>query len=309
MDTDSSVSTEALVTVSKPGPRSIEELQAVLSSMDNTIEISTTGGYPFALGEEEEALLSALDSLREQGYNVGFVMMDLSTGYGVSCNPDMTFYSASSIKAPYVVSLAAAYPEAIEAWEPTMRTAIEYSDNDAYFALRSAFGADCLRQWCEDAGVDPSICDEWSTMRQEPTWFPDYSTKTLAKLWLQNYEYLESGSEQVEVVDSLFSSTYNSAIYACLGSTTEVRTKGGWISEEGYATTSDAGIVYAGENGNSPYLLVIMSDIPRDSTQLEPLVYALNDIHDAIGSRLDRGDASGANTSVTAIAAEATTRS
>lgn len=264
-----------------------EELQACLASIDNSASLSTIGDY-VASPEDKTVLSAALSSFEQQDNSVGFVMMDLTSGYGVAYNADAEFYSASSIKGPYIASLAAGDPETVTDWSDVMQAAIEYSDNDAYFLLRSVFGSDHLLEWGTDAGIDPTTLEEW---------WPYYSTKTLALLWLRNYEYFESGAkaesegtagdenadlstnESVSLVMSWYSASQNSSIYNTLGSSYVVATKAGWIADEEYSATVDAGIVYAGDAAEKPYLMIIMTDVPDDSSLLDALVLALDAIH------------------------------
>ena len=250
-----------------PEPLTLLQMQANLSSFVSANSATAFGGYTLAF-DDREALLAAVSSIEEQGYRVSFVMMDIVTGYGVSYNSDMEFYSASSIKAFYVASVAASLPESIYSWSSSMRAAIEDSSNDDYFALRYAYGDDPLVTWFEDAGVDSSLAYEW---------WPYYSARTLAKLWLRNYDYFESGSEGVDQVREWYSSTYNSTIYDNLGPFYSVLTKSGWIADEELSASVDAGIIYANDK---PYLMVIMTDVPDDVPSLASLVTSLDQVHE-----------------------------
>ena len=48
-------------------------------------------------------------------------MVDLHTGQGISYNSQKEFYSASTIKGPYVVCLNEMIPSSVSAWGNTMR--------------------------------------------------------------------------------------------------------------------------------------------------------------------------------------------
>jgi len=250
-----------------PEPFSIQELQAFLASFDNSSSFSTIGGYTLS-PHETDMLRFVLTSIETQDYHVSFVMMDINTGWGVAYNADDEFYSASSIKGPYVASVTSAEPGSLPLWGDYMYYAVQESDNDAFFSLRMNFGDDPLMKWCEEAGVDTAIAEEW---------FPYYSARSLSKLWLRTYEYFESGSVEIDEVKTWYYGSLNSPISLNLGSVFPVYTKAGWIIDEEFSSTIDAGIVYAGTN---PYLMIIMSDAPSDLTPLEPLVVALDGIHD-----------------------------
>jgi len=255
------------VHTAKPGPFSVEELQASLSSFDSSTAFSTIGNYP--LGSFEKDLLgSVVGAIEEQSCHVGFVLMDINTGWGVAYNADEEFYSASSIKGPYVASLAVHHPDSVLSWAESMYSVVHDSDNDEYFSLRNSYGDEPMTWWCEEAGVEAFIDGEW---------FPYCSPRTLSKLWLRTYEYFESDSAGTSEIKSMYIGSLNSPISQNLGATYEVCTKAGWIIDEEFTATIDAGIVYAGEN---PYLMIIMTDAPSDFSVLDPLVLALDEIHE-----------------------------
>ena len=257
---------EQTMFIVEPKTLSIEGLRSNLSSGYSISFISGFGGY-IPDTYEKELLYSALIRIEVQGYNAGFILMDLTSGYGVAYNADKKFYSASSIKGIYVASLAAWEPSTIYYLADSMYATIHYSSNDDYFYLRFLYGDDPYVKWCEDAGVETPIIGEW---------FPYFSSRTLAKLWLRNYEYFESHDEGVDEVFSHYTSTQNSAIYNSLGEKYQICSKSGWIGDEEYSSTVDAGIIYA---DGHPYLMVIMSDVPGEMDYLNPLVLALEEIH------------------------------
>ena len=260
------------IPVTKPGPFTIDELQDKLSSFSVSDSFSEIGNYP--LGSHEKDILNVTLSLVEaEGIHVGFVMLDLNTGYGISYNADEEFYSASSIKGPYIASLAAANPDSIYNWGESMYATVHDSNTEEYIFLRSSYGHEPLVAWCEDAGVESFLDDEW---------YPWCTSRTLAKLWLTNYKYFQTGSEDAEEVMSWFGSTYHSPISENLEAKYIVCSKAGWIAEDGYSATVDAGVVYAGDN---PYLMIIMTDAPKDFEMLSALVKVLDDLHDYMNRR------------------------
>ena len=252
--------------LTKPGPFTIEQLQAKLSSFEASASFVAIGDYP--LGSHEiEVLQPVVGAILEEEYLLGFLILDINTGWGIAYNADELFYSASSIKGIYAASLASAEPNSIVTWSDSIFLAVHDSDNDEYFSLRSSFGHDPMTTWCNEAGVDPSIDEEW---------FPDYSPRTLAKLWLRNYQYFESGVENIDVVKSWYVGAYNSTIQENLGWYYDIFTKPGWIAEDGLFATIDAGIIYAGDK---PYLMIVMTDAPKDFEALDALVLSLDKLH------------------------------
>lgn len=250
-------------------PPTFEDLQAELSAAASTSRPTGIGGYSLGV-EETQALNEALNGCTEQGYQAGYILLDISTGQGITYNIDEEFYSASTIKGLYVASLAAQFPEVVELRADSIYAILDHSSDDDYFALRVDYGHDPFVQWCAEAGVDEAIGSEW---------FPYYSARTFAKLWLKTYEYFDSGSEETEALIPWYGDSFNSAIYQCLGDQYQVCTKAGWIGGDGYSAAADGGIVYAGE---SPYVIVVMTDAPGDTSLLEPIIAALNSFHNSM---------------------------
>ena len=253
---------------------SLDELQQGLAALDGSTSIRGFGGY--LLDANHEAMIrSALAGFDDEDYTVGFVMMDITTGYGVAYNVDEEFYSASSIKGVYCTSLIAEHPEAMTTYADVLSGMISYSGNEEYLSIRMEYWDDPIEHWSQAAGMEASLVTEW---------YPYYSAKTLAKLWLKNYEFFENRNEITEEVSTWYEATLNSAIHKNLGQSHQVFSKGGWIAdeEEGFFSAIDAGIVYAGEGGSKPYVLVVMSDAPGSVAMLDPLVVVLNDIHDSM---------------------------
>lgn len=154
------------------------------------------------LEDESLALLQdALSRAQELG-DVGVVFYDLSSGKGVTYNPDVEVYGASSYKAPYALYICetlvesgqvsldgplATYGGYSMGWQ-TVRDLIENavvnSDNDSFIALRAAFDHDGYEDWIANLGVDnETALDPMSD-------FPTYCPRTSAKLWREMSEYL-----------------------------------------------------------------------------------------------------------------------
>ena len=245
-----------------------ESVFALLDSASDSHDITTFGG--FSLSQQGlRQLQNAVSVVESQDYDVGFIMVDITTGQGVAYNPDELFYCASTIKAPFIVSLAAYSPFSVELWEESMEAAITYSSNEDYEYLYYAFGSEYLSAWYDEAGVSPLISEEFYTY---------YTSRELAKLWLRNYLFFMSDEPYCSLVQSWFAASENSIIFDTLGSHYYMNTKAGWIDDyyEDYYAAADAGIVWAFDR---PYLVVIMSDSPADMQALELLVIALDDAH------------------------------
>lgn len=222
-------------------------------------------------------LAQAIGSFTGQGLSVGFVMMDINTGKGISSNADASFYSASTVKGPYVASLYdKVFGDSTSAsapWYQTLNDACVWSDNDAYYTLRRAFGSEAFASWLYEAGVDAG---------KASTNYTRFTPRELGKLWLRMYDYFGSAGAAGQQMSGLFSHSYYSSIYNELGGQYEVRSKPGWYPyDPGYTATNDAGIVYA---GGGPYLVVVLSDAPVRLDLTQTLVRALDAVHASIVS-------------------------
>ncbi len=215
-------------------------------------------------------LQKELLSIYQSGYSVGFLMMDIYTGGGVCYNSDSEYYSASSIKAPFVTSLCRAVTDAIEEEKEDLTEITIRSDNDSYQYLQEKYGEQYLEAFAASVGVSLALTEGGYT------W---YTAEDLARLWLGSYSWFETGNEG-ERVGTWFESPEESAIFPILGSSSITRTKAGWIADdEEYCASTDAGIVYS-ESG--PYILVILSDYPAELENLYGLVEALNEVHNEL---------------------------
>ncbi len=221
--------------------------------------------------EAFDALVSASNEFWDDGYALGYVMMDLSSGKGVCSNIDYTFYGASTVKAPYCMSVMDGVfgfdGSAADGCYGTMHDAITWSSNSDYLALRSQFGSDVFCDWLSGAGVDGSIgSDSWES----------FTPRELGKIWLQMYSDMGKGTGGPTIYD-LTSNTIHSAIREAVGDRCTVCSKPGWVPA-GYETpvTNDAGIVYSPDGD---YLVVVLSTKGDQVGDLSDVVAALDAIH------------------------------
>lgn len=234
------------------------------ASSDVSDAISGFGGMELT-DTQKNQIASALNELA--GYSVGFILCDINDRSGIVYNPDETYYSASSVKGPYVASVVSMYPDCLDDWETEIENILIYSDNNSYEELRIRYGDEPIEQWAEDAGTQISFRQGWD--------YTYYSARTLAKLWMKNYEFFESGDDGSEIAE-LYEEPDTSAINSALGSKYTTRSKAGWIADTDMQSTVDAGIIYA---DNGPYVLAVLTDIPSNMDELEPLIKVLDSIH------------------------------
>ena len=226
--------------------------------------VQGVGGYipsSYALDE----INSALDTLSNRGNKVGFIVLNLQTNQGICYNTERQFYTASSIKGPFAVSLAKYNPEAAERWNNTITNMLVHSDNDAYTSLNDSFRRTYIQQFCEECGVDPALCVYK---------YPQLACKDLALLWVGSYNYFEE-DEFGNSIGEIMEKPVYSLIHSEFEDVYTTRSKAGWEYDENNSKhngTTDAGIVYT-DHGD--YLIVIMSTVPRDIEPLRPLLKAL----------------------------------
>ena len=227
------------------------------------------------------------NALLADGHHAAFVMIDLATRAGVAYNIGARFCTQSTIKAIYVGALLESRPEALDENGRFMREAILYSSNEAYEGLRAQYGADCLRAWCREAGVDERMAD--------PPYPRDRTARDMLKLWTRLYCFL-NGEQDPRNFAAYYADSIASATGERLGGRYPVQTKAGWenglpenadydpaaeiplayrdgdpLNDE--CAINDTGIVYT-ERG--PYIFIIYSDWPfgifRNYTTPNPLL-------------------------------------
>lgn len=272
---------------------------------------SSPDASPQLSAESAQALEQALYAFSAQDQSAGFLLLDTGSGRGIAANIDARVYGASSFKGPFALYLcetmldagtagratlaseSAAQPFITESLAGDSATAypignlvensIIYSDNDSFRTLRANFDGG-LGTWLSGLGIDGAIAND--------TWFPHYSAREAALLWLHMSDYLQSGTENALWLDDLLASTEKSFIRDAVvgadgeagvaiggesGSDVRVRNKAGWIAsaDARYCGTCDAGLV---EKDGLTWLVAVMTSAPDADTaeqNIEALISAL----------------------------------
>lgn len=244
--------------------------------------------------ESLAALQDALDRAQELG-DVGIVFYDLSSSKGVTYNADVEVYGASSYKALYALYICETLVETGQVslddslgtyggydmgWQ-TVRDLIEAavvdSDNDSFIALRAAFDHDGYEDWIAGLGVD----DE--TALDPVSDFPTYCPRTSAKLWREMSEYLDLDTETSQWLSDLLASTTRSFIRDGIADDQVlVRNKAGWISEDGFYSTCDAGLIDVDGRTYVMSIMTSMSWSDRSSEVVADIAKALFDTRTAL---------------------------
>lgn len=247
------------------------------------------------LEDESLALLQdALSRAQELG-DVGVVFYDLSSGKGVTYNPDVEVYGASSYKALYALYICESLVETGQVslddslgtyggynmgWQTVrdlIEAAIVNSDNDSFIALRAAFDRVGYEDWIASLGID------YDTALDPMSDFPTYCPRTSAKLWREMSEYLSRDTETSQWLSGLLTSTTRSFIRDGIADDqVSVRNKAGWISEDGCYSTCDAGLIDV--DGHS-YVMSIMTSMPwsdQSSEAVAAIAKALYDVRTSL---------------------------
>ena len=244
-----------------------------LHELKGVLAFESFGDYKIP-EENRKKIREILDIFEKRKWEIGFIVMDIQTGKGVAYNCDDIFYSASSVKGTYMVSLIANEPQALEDYGYCFDAIAETSDNVSYNTLWYEYGIDYFNQWCDKAGIE-RLMDEYYNY----IW---YSPRQLSCLWMVNYEFFLTDKQYGKTAMALFDHPGYSTIHTTLGDFYDTWTKSGWINTREDAVI-DSGIISDGEH---PFLIVVMTDYGGDLLELNQLTCELEKVHaDMIGER------------------------
>ncbi|MCQ2508785.1 MAG: class A beta-lactamase-related serine hydrolase [Dorea sp.] len=212
----------------------------------------------------KKSLDQAVNAITKKGYRLSFVLMDLDTGEGLTRNIDQVFNAASTIKGPYVCAITSQMPDKARKYRSSITKTIVNSDNYCYTSLRSIFGSEPLRAYMKEAHTSIPLS----------TW-TRYSPRKLSMLWIRNWWFFQSGTEDAEWTKKTFDHSYMAFINEQLASSkVKVYSKPGWLYSGGPVAQHDAGIVEK-DNGHT-YLLTVLSNAYGQKPLLRSLVAELD---------------------------------
>lgn len=244
----------------------------ILDKSNYELAVTWDGAVEQSVLESINASLEKeISNLTQAGYSASFLLYDLNTGGGISYHADVSYYSASAIKAPYVVWAVQNYPDTLMDFYSEIENAIVWSSNEDYYILINNFGKSGFNSWTAEAG-SPAI-------ELTDTSFSTITCRNFTRLWISIYDYFTSADEDAEILAELFSGTEESCIYETLGEEYTVYSKAGWYAEgedSFYTVQNDAGIVM---KGTHPYTLTVLSDAYERLDLLDPVVEALDLAH------------------------------
>ena len=223
----------------------------------------------------QNQLLSAVEDIRRQGADVGFVMFDKASGMTLSLNADREFFGASTVKALWVTYLfQEQFEKGIVEWDRYLAVYVEWciaqSRNKSYTVLRSNYGSEeGFQEWLAQVGV-----------RYISSW--DYCTpRELALAWTHMLEYTDSNGALVDAWKAAFDHSDCSFVREAVGDIATVYSKPGFVPKSDCRpnTYDDASIVV--DRDGRHYLVAIMSTMYPygDCSALRDLAVALDAIH------------------------------
>lgn len=165
-----------------------------ISAVEGSATITTQG---FTLSADSQAAVqSQIATFEADGYTASFVLADITTGRTIAYNADAQIYSASSAKAPYLISLFStgtvdlnSVAQSADAQSATVHQKVDAvlrnSDNASYDWLYKTYGLDCFNTWAEQAGAASRMGDRGGYLFT--------SARDMAKLWTAGYGFLFAG--------------------------------------------------------------------------------------------------------------------
>ena len=245
----------------------IEEPEPVDETLTLDSGLSIYAPIEFKDSYECKHLEDSISTLVDKGYAVGVYCYDIATGYKLAYNANESIYGASAIKGPYCAYICDTNKSLSESTKNLIYNCVVYSDNDAYESLRKIYGNKQFGEWRQDIPTtDP---------RNYPHWYIKMSASELGSLWKLIYK---KEAELPEGLLECYSKTQHSAIGNLFRPDFTVLSKPGWFpkDENNIPSTTDAGIIYS---DCGPYIMVVITDVSSDFTQITPIIDALNSAH------------------------------
>ena len=251
-----------------------------LASLDNiswASGITSFGGYtpsPAML----TVLKDASSSIDNDGKNFSYMIMDVNTYAGVCYNSDAHYYASLAAASAFIIGTLNADSSSLTSSgeEFQILAANGSSSQDTYTTLMNTYGFNGMNAWMQAGGVNTVIDGYGSAF---------LSAEDLTRIWLKNYQYFTTDTNGSNV-ETWFQSPSDSPVRTALGSKYTTfdlpgNYSGGSSDASDYITTVDAGVVSA---GNTPYIIVVMSDYAAQPDKITPLVQALDAVHSELVS-------------------------
>ena len=213
--------------------------EAVLETHVSGAGVSSTAPLGFSQTSEAIALDQAIADFEAHDYVLGFALVDVGTGRGLSYNADEPRYPASSIKAAFCTFV--------------------YEQNGPV----------------SEGLVAPCIAPETASGAAEHL-YPWISPREFLVVWQEVYRFGTSGEPGAAELTGYLSQTSTSVWGELLRDEWEVWDKAGWYPTTTERATCDCGVIFS---DCGPYVVVVMSDAPEDFEALKPVLDAINVAH------------------------------
>lgn len=266
----------------------------ITSKIYDTDEVKIWDTEYLISDEDEKKLADIIDEFEDDGYEIGFVLVDLKTGDAISYHAGAEIYSASVIKAPYIFSLLD------QGIQPTrdMFLAGNQSDNDAYVRIRRAYGNQIFADWIAETGIPE---------RQSQTRYIMTTPLDLCRMFYKGTRLLLGEMEYSDWARNTFTDSLNSAIALTVGENSrKIYSKAGWIASDSSSVENsytNGAIV----DGDYPYVVTVMSNSPGyvGIEYAKDLMPILDEIHDEMVNPEKASDPEAKAANVTDFASKA----
>ena len=266
----------------------------ITSKIYDTDEVKIWDTEYLISDEDEKKLADIIDEFEDDGYEIGFVLVDLKTGDAISYHAGAEIYSASVIKAPYIFSLLD------QGIQPTrdMFLAGNQSDNDAYVRIRRAYGNQIFADWIAETGIPE---------RQSQTRYIMTTPLDLCRMFYKGTRLLLGEMEYSDWARNTFTDSLNSAIALTVGENRrKIYSKAGWIASDSSSVENsytNGAIV----DGDYPYVVTVMSNSPGyvGIEYAKDLMPILDEIHDEMVNPEKTSDPEAKAANVTDFASKA----
>lgn len=237
-------------------------------------------------GKDFGAMTQAIGALEDEGYEVAFIARNIKTGREVSYNAEKDFYSASSIKAPYVTSVYKGLVEPgtvpLEDVSDLTEATIVDSDNDSYSELHEIYGGEPFANWLGEVNIEANGYESLEDFCLRS--YPRINTRQLAQMWSHISSYINGTSAPAKQLKEYLTTREIAPLRDALPQNVASLGKAGWMDEEdeefeASPATNEGGIVFTNKGD---VLVVAMSDVPGETERIVPLLHALYQNFDAL---------------------------
>lgn len=214
----------------------------------------------------QSELDAAVADIEGAGAHISYIALDLTTGQVIEHNADRAYYSASTIKAPFCISLVRAQGDAARTnYGGLITSTIVNSDNEAYRTLRERlYGQSFFGELSAQAGAP---CDLTH-------WYCDYSVRDLANIWRVCADWLATDDPCAQWLRDMLGDTLNSRVDDIAGiDQASTWSKAGWFSGEArYNVTFDGGVVNTPQGS---YAIAVATNRGSDFKSIESVMRPL----------------------------------